>query len=597
MARCYSYIRFSTPEQALGDSLRRQTEMSEQYAAENGLIIDKSLNLFDAGLSGYTGENRKKGALAVFLKAVESKIVPPGSFLLVESLDRLSRDTISEQMTLFMQLVNSDITVVTLKDKQVYSKATIDSDISRLMLSLVIMMRSHDESAMKSHRLREAWGNKRKNIGSKKLTAQCPRWLKLNPDRTAFTEIPERVALLRRIYQMSLDGMGLKSIARILNEEKVPQWTAKGIGWQISYVGRLLISRAVLGEHQPQQLQDGKFVTVGDPVPDYYPAVIDLATWQRAQARRKTATPGRPGAGLSNLFSGIAFDGYTGMPMRHNSSGKNRRAPNGYDYLVSDYGRMVRKAKAIRWRYAWFEKWFLDFITRLNWTDVANEPTPEAEMALQKQLAEQQAKVEGIDKSLERLVKLASTVDAPPKTILDQIWKLENERQEADRELGRLETEVENAATRRNALHETGLQIRDLAAAGDLPTRLRLREEIRRRISRIDLFPKGVPSTKQISEDFPVPIREDQPAFKIVFTNGAIRWAYCDSRKPGGDASIMDENPPAAEMPELQLREQPETYYAQPVNSKSRKKQSKQRKLILLPAPSIRKPEPRAKAR
>lgn len=134
----------------MGDSLRRQTEMSEQYANENGLLIDKSLNLFDAGLSDYTGENRKKGALAVFLQAVESKIVPPGSFLLVESLDRLSRDTISEQMTLFMQLVNSDITVVTLKDKQVYSKATIDSDISRLMLSLVIMMRSHDESAMKS---------------------------------------------------------------------------------------------------------------------------------------------------------------------------------------------------------------------------------------------------------------------------------------------------------------------------------------------------------------------------------------------------------------------------------------------------------------
>jgi DNA invertase Pin-like site-specific DNA recombinase len=234
MPRCFSYIRFSTPEQALGDSLRRQTELSEQYAHENGLIIDRSLNLFDAGLSGYTGGNRKKGALAVFLKAVENKIVPTGSYLLVESLDRLSRDTISEQMTLFMQLVNNGITVVTLKDKQVYNKATIDSDISRLMLSLVIMMRAHDESAMKAHRLREAWASKRKNIGTKKLTAQCPRWLTLSADRTTFFEIPERVALLRRIFQMSLDGMGVKTIARILNEEKVPQWTAKGIGWQIS---------------------------------------------------------------------------------------------------------------------------------------------------------------------------------------------------------------------------------------------------------------------------------------------------------------------------------------------------------------------------
>ena len=570
MPRCYSYIRFSTPEQALGDSLRRQTEMSEQYAKKNGLIIDKSLNLFDAGLSGYTGENRKKGALAVFLKAVENKIVPHGSYLLVESLDRLSRDTISEQMTLFMQLVNSDITVVTLKDQQVYSRSTIDSDISRLMLSLVIMMRAHDESAMKAHRLREAWGNKRKNIGTKKLTAQCPRWLKLSADRTTFIEIPDRVALLRRIYQMSLDGMGLKTIARIMNEEKVPQWSVGGIGWQISYIGRLLASRAVIGEHQPQQLQNGKFVPVGDPVPDYYPAVIDLAAWQKAQARRQTATPGRPGNGLSNLFSGIAYDGYTGMPMRHGRSGRKANDPDGYAYLVSDYGRMVRKAKAARWRYVWFEKWFLDYMIRLDWTEVANEVPPAAEIALQKQLAEQQEKVEGIDKSLERLVKLASTVDTPPKTLLDQMLKLENERQAADRELGRLESEVENATVKRNALHETGLQIRDLAAAGDLTTRLRLREEIRRRVSRLDLYPKGIPA-KELAE-MPVPMRPNQPGFKITFTNGAIRWVYCDRRKPGGDASVMDEHLAGNEMPELELRERPEVSYEVAEKSSPRRK-------------------------
>jgi hypothetical protein len=106
------------------------------------------------------------------------------------------------------------------------------------------------------------------------------------------------------------------------------------------------------------------------------------------------------------------------------------------------------------------------------------------------------------------------------------------------------------------------------------------------------LYPKGVPATKQASEDFPVPIREDQPSFKVFFANGAIRWSYCDRRKPGGDASVMHEFPPAVEMPELQLREQPETYYAQPANLKSRKKQSKPRKMVLLPVPRIRKPSP-----
>jgi DNA invertase Pin-like site-specific DNA recombinase len=43
MPRAYSYIRFSTPEQSKGDSLRRQLEKSKKYAEENGLILDSSL--------------------------------------------------------------------------------------------------------------------------------------------------------------------------------------------------------------------------------------------------------------------------------------------------------------------------------------------------------------------------------------------------------------------------------------------------------------------------------------------------------------------------------------------------------------------------
>ncbi len=140
--KAYSYIRFSTPEQASGDSYRRQAELSNRYAEEHGLNLDTALSLCDLGVSGYTGENRCKGALALFLKAVETGKVPAGSFLLVESLDRLSRDTMSEQMSLFIGLINAGLTVVTLADGQSYSKSTINNDLSKLMLSLVIMMRA-----------------------------------------------------------------------------------------------------------------------------------------------------------------------------------------------------------------------------------------------------------------------------------------------------------------------------------------------------------------------------------------------------------------------------------------------------------------------
>ena len=87
----YSYIRMSNPEQIRGDSLRRQQEASQRYAHEHGLDLDDSLR--DIGLSAYSGAHRLRGALGAFLGMVE-RGEPRGSVLIVESLARLSRETV-----------------------------------------------------------------------------------------------------------------------------------------------------------------------------------------------------------------------------------------------------------------------------------------------------------------------------------------------------------------------------------------------------------------------------------------------------------------------------------------------------------------------
>ncbi len=91
MPVAYSYIRFSTVEQIKGDSLRRQTTASAQYAAANGLELDTSLNAQDLGVSAFSGANFESGALGKFITAIDEGRVARGSYLLVESLDRLSR--------------------------------------------------------------------------------------------------------------------------------------------------------------------------------------------------------------------------------------------------------------------------------------------------------------------------------------------------------------------------------------------------------------------------------------------------------------------------------------------------------------------------
>lgn len=89
--KAYSYVRFSSPEQLKGDSLRRQLSLSAGYAKRHGFVVDESLKLQDLGVSAYKGKHLQRGALGGFLKAIENGQVLAGSVLLVEALDRISR--------------------------------------------------------------------------------------------------------------------------------------------------------------------------------------------------------------------------------------------------------------------------------------------------------------------------------------------------------------------------------------------------------------------------------------------------------------------------------------------------------------------------
>jgi DNA invertase Pin-like site-specific DNA recombinase len=86
----YSYLRISTDVQKVGDGIRRQMDASERYAREHGYHLVETIR--DVGVSGFHGKNAKEGAFSVFLTAIDQGIVESGSVLIVESLDRLSRD-------------------------------------------------------------------------------------------------------------------------------------------------------------------------------------------------------------------------------------------------------------------------------------------------------------------------------------------------------------------------------------------------------------------------------------------------------------------------------------------------------------------------
>ena len=289
----YSYLRFSTPEQARGDSRRRQTAMAESYAKLHGLHLDAALNFRDLGISAFRSKNAKQGVLRDFLTAVEFSLVPPESILLIESLDRLSRAEVLEAQALFLQIINAGITIVTLIDERSYSKSSLNSNPVDLLISLLIMMRANEESATKSKRLRAAVAANRDNPASRYHGGQCPAWLRPNAGRNGYEVIPERVAVICRIFAEAIAGRGLQTITRDLNADGTPMFgrgNQRGKLWQRALIRHLLYTPTVIGEYTPHrgEMVNGSLRFVPTATKHgYYPAVVERVDWDFLQQRRR----------------------------------------------------------------------------------------------------------------------------------------------------------------------------------------------------------------------------------------------------------------------------------------------------------------------
>ena len=101
-----AYVRWSSDDQAAGNSLERQTANITAYCERNGLELTQTL--IDDGLSAYKGEHLQKGKLGRFMTAVDKGRYRDHA-LVVEALDRLSRAGISESTALVARLLKGGV--------------------------------------------------------------------------------------------------------------------------------------------------------------------------------------------------------------------------------------------------------------------------------------------------------------------------------------------------------------------------------------------------------------------------------------------------------------------------------------------------------
>lgn len=329
--KAYSYIRFSTSAQQHGHSLVRQDDAAIQYAAAHGLELDDSLNMRDLGVSAFRGKNVSDGALGAFIKAIEDGRVAPGSLLLVEDIDRLSRLPVFEALDVFQRIIKGGITIVTLNNGAEYNMERLKGDWTPLMPVLFSMSRGHEESNRKSGLLSKAWKAKKEAArAGKPLGNNAPSWITYSKER-GYELHPERQEIVRRIFQLSINGHGLISIAKILNAEGIPTFKT-GVKWGNSSLQKVLQNRATIGEYQPREGSGKVRTPVGDPIQNYYPAVIDSETFylaQRANSRR-TITRSTQQTKNFSVWQGIAKCSLCNSPMHLVTKGK---LPKGHTYL------------------------------------------------------------------------------------------------------------------------------------------------------------------------------------------------------------------------------------------------------------------------
>ncbi|RWQ14825.1 recombinase family protein [Mesorhizobium sp.] len=506
MPKAYSYIRFSTPEQARGDSLRRQVEQAEKWAVDQKMQIDESLREF--GVSAHRGAHVEHGSvLGKFLDHVQSGRVEKGSFLIVESMDRLSREAVMQALPRFIDILNAGVIVVTLSDGQVYSKESIDKNPYQIMVSLGPMIRSHEESQIKSVRVGEAWAKKRERAraGTHLLTRRTPEWITIKGGMFDFRDGREEI--VRRVFRETIEGHGRRTIALRLNLEQVPTFRAgenrkkKPKGWQPSSIAKILNSRAVFGEFQPGTgtSKYGTHKPEGAPIKGYYPAAIDEDIFNGAQgiiaSRRserdengvviRRGKGGRRGYGIAHLLIGLGRCNRCHGPIHTINKGK------GALYFECDTAR--RKAgcdNQTRWRVDEIERRLLKHLSYIDADAVLEGGAPSGEA---QRVAGLHARLADVKRERDAVLRIVKTGD---EAAVREFEQLAAQVKEAAAELAEAETALARAAA------DPGLKARlaeavDLnramdEAEGDQRTaiRVRLAEQLRQLVEMVRFDPE-----------------------------------------------------------------------------------------------------------
>ncbi|WP_239662408.1 recombinase family protein [Citrobacter freundii] len=502
--KLYSYVRFSSVKQREGNSLERQQDTALKIATRYNLELDTTA-FHDLGMSAFKGKNAHEGKLSEFIKQIGVK-VPVGSWLVVENLDRISRDDAWSALDIFKSILSKGIVVVTGMDEKVYKYADVKNNPTDLIISLLMFTRAHDESLTKKNRVEaQARSLIRHNLTREPGTpakaiesvGQNVWWV----DTKSGYVTPHSIyfAAAQKIIELKQNGETLLGIQRYLNEHytapkkrvykdktgqaltpKTEQWGKHLIrtflnptvhGQKIFTLDKRDESGAIIYDSESDEPLKETFI-----IPDYYPALmseVDYLTLSkldrhRAVTRSSSTYPGGNPEPEIPLLSGIGilFCGKCGSFMFKSGSSENK-----YRYICGSkivQGKPCGKKGFTSYQ---LEHTVLQLIADHVWNNHQEDKT-----------AWYESEIEKASEAVKKLLKLA--------TLTDNIEELADQINANKQKKITLEKEFQQYKISRSEIQTTGWdQFRHFDVHDTKnPERKRIRLKVKQAIKRIDCY-------------------------------------------------------------------------------------------------------------
>ncbi len=277
--RVAAYARVSTDEDEQLNSYENQINYYTRYIQSRpewefvGLYSDE-------GISGLNTKKRDG-----FRQMVEDALNGKIDLILTKSISRFARNTVDTLVTI-RQLKEKGVEVYFEKEN-IY---TLDSK-GELLITIMSSM-AQEESRSISENI--TWA-KRKNMERGKVSMPYGQFLGYEKGEDGKPQIVEKeAAVVRRIYNLYLDGRSVREITRILTAEKVPTPSGKNCNWSVSTIMSILRNEKYKGDALLQKVYTADFlnkkvVKNTNVLPQYYvenshPAIIDGETFDLVQA-------------------------------------------------------------------------------------------------------------------------------------------------------------------------------------------------------------------------------------------------------------------------------------------------------------------------